>query len=170
MIYQPEEDSFLLVKYVRRLAKGKVLDIGTGSGILAETALEKTNDVLATDINIEAIDYCKNKGINVVFSDLFSNVQEKYDLIIFNPPYLPKDNYGPDLETAGGKNGYELIEKFLSKANLYLKENGKILMVFSSLTGNVNKILRKYRYKFKCLEEKNLFFETLYVYLVKNDR
>lgn len=163
MIYEPQEDSFLLQKYVKKYAKGKVLDMGTGSGIQAETALTKTKDVLAVDINKEAL---KNKNIKTKYSNLFSNIKEKFDLIIFNPPYLPKEKNFKDKDLIGGT---KIIEKFLKETKNHLNKNGKILLVFSSLTGNVDHLLKKYKYKFRNLETKNLFFEKLYVYLIQNE-
>src|SRR3989344_2791884 len=121
MIYEPDEDSFLLVKQVKKLAKDKkVLDMGTGWGILAETALESgAKDVLAADIDEEVVEFVKSKGIKVKSSDLFSNIDEKFDLIIFNPPYLPEDEL-EDFEirnvTRGGKEGYQILERFLINA------------------------------------------------------
>lgn len=49
MIYEPEEDSYLLEKYVKKLAKGKVLDLGTGSGIQALAAKKTCKEVKAAD-------------------------------------------------------------------------------------------------------------------------
>lgn len=170
MIYEPAEDSFLLQKYVKKHAHGKVLDMGTGSGIQALTALEKTKDVLAVDIHPSAVKLLKKKGINAKISDLFSNVKGKFDLIIFNPPYLPADkreDADSARSTTGGKKGYELIEKFLKQAKKFLKKDGKILIVFSSLTGNVLGLFKKYGYEFKKLEEKKVFMETLYVYTLQ---
>ncbi|MBI4158955.1 methyltransferase [Candidatus Woesearchaeota archaeon] len=174
-MYEPDEDSFLLVKQVKKLAKGKkILDMGTGFGILAETALKfGAKDVLAVDIDKEVIGFVKSKGIKAKVSDLFSKIDEKFDLIIFNPPYLPEDEQ-EDKEirniTTGGKHGYEILEKFLVKAKNYLNENGSILVVFSSLTHKekVDSILKEKNYKFKCLETKKLFFEELYVYLIRS--
>lgn len=169
MIYEPREDSFLLQKYVKKYAKGKVLDLGAGSGIQAITALEKTKNVLAADIDPEAVKLLKKKGINAKVSNLFSNVKGKFDLIIFNPPYLPEDKREPKdsaLATTGGKKGYEIIGRFLKQAKKFLKKEGKILMVFSSLTGDVEEMIKKYDYNFKKLEEKKLFFEKLYTYLL----
>ena len=57
MIYEPREDSFLLQKYVKKYSKGRVLDMGTGSGIQALTALEKTKCVVAVDINEETLQF-----------------------------------------------------------------------------------------------------------------
>ena len=173
MIYDPEEDSFLLVKYVDKFAEGKVLDLGTGSGIQAEAALRHTKDVLAVDIDKESVEYVNKKGIKARISDLFSNIKEKFDLIIFNPPYLP-ENEVEDKEskriTTGGKYGYEILERFFSQADDYLNKNGKILIVFSSLTNKnkINKIIKENNFKFKLLEEKKIFFETLYCYLIEN--
>lgn len=169
MIYEPAEDSFLLQKYVKKYAKGKVLDLGTGSGIQALTAFKKTKNVLAVDINPSAVEQLKKKGIKARISDLFSNVKGKFDLIIFNPPYLPEDEREPQdssTATTGGKKGYETIERFLKQAKKFLKKDGKILLVFSSLTGNIENLFNKYGYGFKKLEEKKLFFEKIYIYIL----
>lgn len=180
MIYEPSDDSYLLAEFVRQYARGKVLDMGTGSGIQAETALENTNDVLAVDINPEAVEYCRKKGLHCVQSNLFEQVKGKFDLIIFNPPYLPlekeyfgikfteKDfNYVNDASLVGGKEGWETIDRFLKNARNYLNLDGSILISFSSLSGDVISIIKKYNYHFKKLAEKRIFFEVLYVYLVE---
>jgi release factor glutamine methyltransferase len=170
MIYEPEEDSYLLEKYVKKYAKGKVLDVGTGSGIQALVALENTKDVLAVDINPEAVDFVKKKGVNAKISDLFSNVEGKFDVIIFNPPYLPEDSEEDEESkkiTTGGKKGHEILEKFLKEAKEHLNENGMILIVVSSLTGDVQSLFKKYKYRFECLEIEKMFFEQLYVYLIE---
>ncbi len=163
MIYEPQEDSYLLQKYVRKFARGKVLDMGTGSGIQALAALEKTPDVLAVDISEDAVKLLKGKGVNAKVSNLFSKVEGKFDLIIFNPPYLPPDRYDKDRSTSGG---IQIIDRFLSQAKNFLNKDGRILLVFSSLTGDVNSLLKKYGYKFECLEKQNHFFEKLFIYLI----
>lgn len=179
VIYEPSEDSFLLLSFVKKYVKNgmKVLDMGTGSGIQAEGAIENKGKVLAVDINEEAVNYCKKKGINTIQSDLFENVKGKFDLIIFNPPYLPEErdyfgikmskedfNYVNDIALVGGKHGWETTDRFFSKAKDYLNENGKLLISFSSLSGDVLKIIEKYGFKYKKLGEKKIFFESLYVY------
>ena len=179
MIYEPSEDSFLLREYVLRYAFGKVLDMGTGSGIQAEAALQKTKDVLAADVNPEAVNFCKNKGIFAIQSDLFENISDAFDLIIFNPPYLPEErddlgihmttedfNYVNDVALVGGKKGWETIDRFLNEARNHLKKDGSILLCFSSLSGDIEAIMRKYEYKYEKLVEKRIFFEVLYVYLL----
>ena len=170
MIYEPGEDSFLLQKYVKKYAKGKVLDLGTGSGIQALTALENTKNVTAVDINKEAVDMVKSMGIRAFVSYLFENLNnENFDLIIFNPPYLPEDkDEGEDskVNTTGGRKGSEIIERFLKSARGYLNKGGKILLVCSSLSGDVEGLFRKYSFSFKMLEEMKFDFEKIFVYLV----
>jgi len=166
MIYEPAEDSFLLEKYVKIYSKGNVLDMGCGSGI---QSLASKGNVLSVDINEEAVEFCKKKGLNAIQSDLFSNINEKFDLIIFNPPYLPKDNdEDPEsaLITTGGKTGMEILERFFYEVREYLVPNGKILLVCSSLTGDIEKLFKKNSFNFKLLETKNYFFEELRIYLV----
>lgn len=179
MIYEPNDDSYLLAESVKEYAKGKVLDMGTGSGIQAETALQKTKEVLAADINQEAVEHCQKKGIKCIQSDLFKNIKDKFDLIIFNPPYLPEEreycgitftgkdfNYVNDISLVGGKKGWETIDRFLKEAKKHLNKNGKILLSFSSLTGDVEEIMKKHDYNFKKIASKKIFFEELYVYLL----
>ncbi len=175
-IYQPREDSFMLSDYLKNYAYGSVLDVGTGSGILADTASKnpKVTKVLGVDINKRALEYChmniRNKKVEFKHSDLFSNINGKYDVIVFNPPYLPKGNDGiQDKALIGGKQGYETLKKFLCNAGKYLNKNGKILVVFSSLTGKdaVDETIRKNKMKFKLIERSRAFFEDIYMYLIE---
>ncbi|MCK4589708.1 MAG: methyltransferase [Nanoarchaeota archaeon] len=170
-VYEPREDSELLRKYVRKYAKGAVLDMGTGSGIQAEEAVKKTNvkKVVAVDINPEVKKYITNQKIKVVISDLFSRVKGKYDLIIFNPPYLPEDSGIEDAALYGGKQGYEILVRFLESVNDYLEDDGKVLVVFSNLTQKdmVDMSIERNLLDFKLLDSMKLpLFEVLYCYLI----
>src|SRR3989338_108603 len=126
-IYDPQEDSTMLERWVRQHAKGNVLDMGTGSGIQAIAAAQSTGvkSVLAADVQKGVIGYCKscikNRKIKFVQSDLFKKIKGKFDTIIFNPPYLPQELKLKDLTTEGGKKGYEVIEMFLNDVNAFLK-------------------------------------------------
>lgn len=170
MIYEPAEDSYLIKKYIKDYSKNKkVLDLGTGSGILAKESLKYTKNVTASDINKECL---KNlKEIKTIHSDLFENIKEKFDLIIFNPPYLPRDKREDKksaLSTTGGEKGYEILEKFINQLKYHVNKNGKALIVFSSLTNKkkIDFIIKKNKFKFKLLEEKKIPYETLYCYLL----
>lgn len=169
MIYNPAEDTFLLSKHIKKYAKGKVLDMGSGSGYLASLAIKNKADVLAADISKEAVNTLKKQNINAVRSDLFSNIKQRFDLIIFNPPYLPQDKDEPKdsrPSTTGGKKGNEIIIRFLRQAKNFLKKDGKILLLFSSITPDILKVASKLKYNFKKLDQQNMFFEKLYVYLL----
>lgn len=171
MIYEPREDSFLILEQVKKHSCGDVLEIGTGSGILAKEAAKHSDSVIAVDINPEAVEHCKkhDKGNKVTWlvSDLFEKVDGKFDLIIFNPPYLPDDENVADIALDGGEKGYELIERFMKQAKPHLKENGRILLLFSSLTPKVDSIIKELGYKAELLSTKKLDFEELYVYLIQ---
>ncbi len=135
------QDSILLAKSVRTETKENdfVLDMGTGTGVQAVFAAEKASKVLATDINHAAIKCAKlnvkshklEGKISVIESDLFSNIYEKFDLIIFNPPFRwfkPRDM----LEKASLDEDYKTLTKFSKEAKDYLKDNGRMLTVFST--------------------------------------
>ncbi len=189
-IYEPREDSYLLLKQVKKYSKGIVLDMGTGSGIQALGAAKNKNvkKVIAADINKKVIQSLKKNKIKFIQSDLFSNINQKFDMsvnrkaisdhaqkpmvfdtIIFNPPYLPEDPKLKDLTLDGGKQGYEVIERFLNEVNNYLKTDGIILIVFSSLTKKkkVDEFIQNNMLEFRLLEKQHIFFEDLYVYLIE---
>jgi len=172
MIYPPGKDSFLLEKYIKLFAKGKVLDLGTGSGILAKEALKYTKDVTASDINKECLKALKSEKIKAIHSSLFEKIKGKFDLILFNPPYLPEDireDKEGKVALCGGKQGYEIIFKFLEEAKSHLKKSGKILLVFSSLSkkGKIEQKLKELNYSFSIIEQEKFFFETIYLYLIE---
>jgi len=167
-MYEPCEDSFLLQKSVRKYSGSKALDMGTGSGIIAKTLDKHFKRVVGVDINPEAIKYCKSKyeGITFKNSNLFSNVIGKFDLISFNAPYLPNDPRVKDIALDGGKKGNELIIKFLKKAIHFLKNDGKIILLFSSLSHprNIFETADNLFLKYKLLNSEKLDFEELFVY------
>ena len=181
-VYDPREDSTMLEKHVREYSFGDVLDMGTGSGIQAITASynDKVDSIIALDIQEEVVGFCRkhivNKKISFFASDLFEIFQKnkllknkKFDTIIFNPPYLPQELKVRDLTLEGGKKGYEVLEKFLNEVNNFLKSEGIVLIVFSSLTKKekVGEFIRNNLLDFELLEKQDYFFEELYVYKLK---
>lgn len=177
-MYYPADDSNILLREVVKYSHGKVLDVGTGTGVqaLAAARLGRVKGVLAVDIDPEAIVYCHknidNPKVECQVSNLFSTVEGKFDTVVFNPPYLPQDKGIKDLALYGGKEGYELIEKFFDNVGGHLKVGGIILMVFSSHTNKekVDKIIRDRGFKTKLLNKKHIFFEDLYVYLIRRNK
>mgnify|MGYP003974967741 CR=1 FL=1 len=173
-IYTPEKDSFLmknvlkekLPKLLKNTPNLKFLEIGSGSGVQLETALKlgvKRKNIFACDINREATRHCKKLGFNCVNSNLFQKIKNKYDIIIFNPPYLPENENEPEdskLATTGGKNGGELINKFLKRAKQHLTKNGRIFLLTSSLTKKID----WQNYKKRKISNVKIFFEELYMW------
>jgi len=173
-VYEPREDSELLAQVVRKLARGKVLDVGTGSGIQALAALENAavTEVTAVDINplaVAQVEKLQNPKLRVLLSDLFSAVKdEKFDTIICNPPYLPNHDEDSDPALDGGTNGYEWSIRFLQEAQAHLMPTGKLLFLFSNLTNRDRIDLELKKLGYLHTEEATLvhFFERLYVYRI----
>ena len=180
-IYEPAEDSYLLQKEVQKHAEGRVLDLGTGSGIQGLTAIKspRVREVLSVDINEHALNHLqkiikkqKLRKIKVLKSNLFEKVSGKFNTIIFNPPYLPQDEGIEDAALYGGKKGWEISEKFLHTASSYLISNGKILFLFSTLTNKekIEELITNHLFQFKELSSQKLAWEKLYVYeITKTD-
>jgi release factor glutamine methyltransferase len=140
-VYQPEADTYLLLEAARAEVRpaDRILEVGTGSGLIAAT-LSAGAGIIATDINPHAVLCAREKGVEVVRTDLFSGIRDTFDLILFNPPYLPtqKDERIDDwLEYAldGGKNGRIIIQRFAENVGRVLAPGGRILLLISSLTG-----------------------------------
>ncbi len=168
-VYEPAEDSYLLIKALEVKGNEKILDMGTGCGIIALHLAKKGCKVVAVDINEKAIENAKKNakanGLKIDFrkSNLFEAINEKFDLIVFNPPYLPTK--GEDLAWDGGRDGIEIIKKFLEDAKNYLERDGMIYIVLSSLC-NIEKLKKLFekKYKFEEVLKQNFFFERLCVY------
>lgn len=176
-IYEPREDSYLLNELVQKYASGRVLDLGTGSGIQAFTALAnpEVKEVLAVDINETAITALqkiikekKLKKIKIINSNLFEKVTGQFDCIIFNPPYLPQDPGIADAALYGGKKGREISESFFKQVSNHLTPEGTILFLFSSLTNKskIEQIIAHCLFQFKEIGRKKIAFEELYVYKI----
>jgi len=187
-VYAPKEDSLLLAFAVRSLARGKVLDLGTGSGIQAIAAAQKplVTAVVATDINPEALGAAEANAVaagvvgKIAFieSDLFSSLAvEKFDCICFNPPYLPTaddEHVSGSLDAAfdGGPDGRRLTDAFISQVKAFLAPKGIVLLVSSSLAdsagegnGNAETLAKLEAQGFKCeiLVSQKFFFEELVI-------
>ena len=100
--------------------------------------------------------------------DLFENIEDKYDLILFNTPYLPvieEEHVDDDYSKAwdGGESGREVIDKFIEQAPSYLKKGGRIQLVQSSLSDNEKtlKIFEKMGLKAEITAVEHIFFEDI---------
>jgi release factor glutamine methyltransferase len=142
-VYQPEADTFLLLQAARTEVRpgDRVIEIGTGSGTIAAGLLGIPRaQIVVTDINPHAVVCARRAGLDVVRTDLFAAVRGPFDLVLFNPPYLPtlpEERIGDWLEYAldGGESGRVVIEQFAAGVCRILAPKGRILLLVSSLTG-----------------------------------
>lgn len=171
-VYDPGEDSYLLVEAaVKEAGPGeRVLEVGTGSGIVS-LFINDITKIIATDINPYACKNARLNGVNVVRTDLFSGIRGKFDLVIFNPPYLPTaedERLRSWLNRAfdGGVTGRIEIERFLKDIDRILPPGGRVLTVFSSLTGidEVRKLYEERGFSVELVSEDKIPFEKLVVF------
>jgi release factor glutamine methyltransferase len=160
-VYDPAEDTFLLIDAINIKKNESVLEIGTGCGIIALDCACRGANVICTDINPYAVDlarenYSRNNSIikgnfEVRKGDLFTPIKddEEFGIIIFNPPYLPTkkdeliDESGWfDIATNGGIDGLKFTKQYIDNLDNFLIEDGSAYFVFSSLSNR--KILENY--------------------------
>ena len=117
----------------------RVLDMGTGSGVNAVLAATRGADVVAVDTNPRALDAARGNAarngaadrIDVRYSDVFSEVEGTFDLIVFDPPFRwfrPRDL----LETAMTDEGYRALTEFFRQARRHLSPQGLMLIFFGT--------------------------------------
>ena len=145
---ETEELIYKVIEYINASNKNKfkILDLCTGSGIIAITLkkeLEQVSvDVIASDISKEAIEVAKENSqshdatIKFIKSDIFNNIDDKFDIIVSNPPYIDRKdevtmqdnvlNYDPHLALFAEEEGMYFYRKIIEQANDYLNENGVI--------------------------------------------
>ncbi|MCU4799694.1 class I SAM-dependent methyltransferase [Halobacteria archaeon HArc-gm2] len=141
-VYQPAEDSHLLATAAREgvAAGDRALDVGTGSGYVADELAAAGADVVASDLNPAACRQARERGLPVVRADLLDPFRDgAFDVVTFNPPYLPTDpdnEWGDWMETAlsGGEDGRAAIDPFLDDVDRVLAPDGAAYLLVSSLT------------------------------------
>ena len=151
------------IKYINKYFNNeiKILDIGTGSGCIAIT-LNKLLDnsrVTAVDISKNALDVARenskinNTDVNFIESDVFSNINDKYDVIISNPPYISYDedimdvvyNNEPHMALYADDNGLYFYDKILMECRKYLNDRFFIAFEIGYKQGNdIINIINKY--------------------------
>ncbi|KKG08486.1 HemK2/MTQ2 family protein methyltransferase [Methanosarcina sp. 2.H.A.1B.4] len=179
LVYEPAEDSFLLADAALEEAEPgmHILEIGAGSGFVSTVLRTNVKGirVLATEINPHAASCAKANDVEVIRTDLFrglkpENRKTSFDLILFNPPYLPTSeeekvpgwlNYAFD----GGASGRETLDRFLDEVRNYLSPGGKIMVLISSITGleAVKEKMEKLGFEVDVVGRKKVSFEELMV-------
>ena len=125
----------------------RILEIGTGSGCIAiaiakyfENSLITATDVSRSALEVASINvknFSFEKQIELIQSDLFENIQGKYNLIVSNPPYVPRTimnnlpqeyAFEPTKALLAGDNGLDFIARILHDAPLFLEEDGILVI------------------------------------------
>lgn len=170
-VYIPSDDSYLLLNSLERYHGKSALEIGTGSGIILRELCKTFSTVVASDVDFQSLVLCNQIGcrkVNLICCDAADALSqnERYDLIISNPPYLPIDKCEiQDRAIYGGMTGSEVAIEFVKSSIDLLSERGVILIVLSSLS-NIPKFhheitsLGLFR---RTISTKGLFFESLSV-------
>ena len=131
-VYKPLENEHFCVEYVN--SGDRVLDLGCGSGVCAVFAAAKAREVLAVDISQAAVknteENCKRLGLtNVIVkqSDMFANVDGKFDLILANPPYISAEFEDEEEQFA---TSVRFLPSLFAQAGAHLSKDGRVLIQF----------------------------------------
>ena len=181
-VYGPEEDTYFFLETLRKGdLSGCGLEIGVGTGMIALSICHFFEGFTGTDINPKAVDLAKKnaqrnniQNVKFVESDLFSTVSGTFDVIIFNPPYVPADESAKEIEDLsyhGGEDGRHVIDKFLSQFRKYLNPDGKVYLLQSSLSGidETSTLLTEMGYTYEIVARKKLFFEELVIFRIQKE-
>ena len=179
---ETEELIYKVIEYVKANNKNnlKILDLCTGSGIIAITLKKELDqisiDVVASDISEEAIEVAKENAqyhdtdVRFIQSDIFNTIDDKFDIIVSNPPYIDRKdevtmkenvlNYDPHLALFAEEEGMYFYRKIIEQAKDYLKENG--VMFFEIGYDQKDKIIK--------LSKKNGYLAQVYKDINNRDR
>ncbi|MCS7179832.1 MAG: peptide chain release factor N(5)-glutamine methyltransferase [bacterium] len=153
-IFIPRPETELLINTTIKIynkflfpKKVKILDIGTGCGNISVILAKNIKNCFITSIDIskKAIEVAKKnaelndvtKKIKFLISDVFSNIKDRFDVIVSNPPYISRHEYEnldrevkmePKRALIAGKDGLKIIKKILFESDFYLKEKGFLII------------------------------------------
>ena len=168
--YAPSEDSYLMLDAISKLSvEGKaVLDLGTGSGILGLFCAMRGAHVTVTDVEETVLrrvrEVAEGLGLRIetVVSDVFSNVRGLFDVVLFNPPYLPSLTV-EDRTVDGGEGGITQISLVIDGLARHLNRRGTALLLISSLNDVQSLTSRHPVLQFSVVAKRAFFFEELRV-------
>lgn len=170
-------------KYFSDTSSINILDIGTGSGCIAIT-LKKELDciVSAIDVSSDALEVARDNAvsnkvdINFIESNVFSNINDKFDVIISNPPYIDENekiedivkNNEPSLALYADNNGLYFYDKILKEAKNYVKDRFLICFEIGFMQGEeVKNLAYKYLDNIEVLVEKDYSDKDRFVFIFK---
>ena len=191
----PRPETEILIKDTLNLIKEKyqnkdikILDIGTGSGVIAITLnkLNKNYQITATDISKKALKVAiknqKEKKTNIKFikTDLYKNINDKFDVLISNPPYIEENSNNvekqvkenePHLALYGGKDGLDYYKSILKDIKKVLKEDHIIAFEIGENQGNkIKKLIKQQFPEDKITIKKDYNNHDRYIYAVSKNK
>ena len=184
-VYEPSDDSELMVEAARKYSFGRVLDLGCATGVfgIASAQKKEVSSVVCADLNPAAVELAKKnaalngvgKKVSFAHTDLFSSFSSSgFDVIGFNPPYLPTTPaervHGTlNLAFDGGLSGRKITDKFLAGFEKHLAPGGVLILLQSSLSGigKTQKILERKGFEVEKLPSKKFFFEEICVLVAR---
>ena len=168
----PQPDTEILVEEVIKLCENykeeiNILDICTGSGAIGISVVKNVENInlIVSDISDKALDIAKMNAknneaierIDFVKSDMFENINDKFDIIVSNPPYIETNVIStlskqvqnePHLALDGGKDGLDFYRILANQAKEYLKPNGYLCMEIGyNQKDKVEQLLKENGYK-----------------------
>ena len=173
-LYEPAEDSLLLADAAVEAVEGDdlVLDVGTGSGFVGARVHDAVGvRVIGTDLNPHACRRARDAGLEAVRANLVDPFRdETFDVVTFNPPYLPADAAAArddwmEVALTGGDTGRAVIDPFLDSVGRVLTPDGYVLLLVSTLTGVEEVVERAGERGFSSVvvDETSFPYETLVV-------
>ncbi|MBO5547664.1 MAG: methyltransferase [Candidatus Methanomethylophilaceae archaeon] len=169
-VYPPSDDSILFIQSLNVKNGERVLEIGCGSGVVSIHCAKNGCVVTSGDINPKAVELTRRNAaengvdITVVETDVYSNIEGRFDTVLFNLPYLPVDEDGLLARSwSGGPDGLGPLPDLLSGSPDHLNPNGRIVVVISSLMDTQALWDLLDDYDVENIGELKLFFEKLAV-------
>ena len=174
-VFSPLEDTRILIKSMIIPKESNVLEIGAGSGAVSIFAAQKAKKVIAVDINPDAIKCAqenvrlhKINNIEVRLSDLFENINEKFDIILANLPFrnLPTNDI---IEKSMWDQDFSANERFFKEVSNYLKPKGIIYFVHANFgeIARVKELIKKYNFKIEKIYKSKKEWRIFFVYKLK---
>lgn len=163
-----------LIQYLNQqaIADQNLLELGAGSGLISLFCMQKGARVTASDINQSALANLKQNAqknkleLQIVYSDLFDQLEDAYDWIVINPPYYPrKPKDEQEMAWFCGEE-FEYFHKLAQQLPQHLHDTSKVLMVLSEDCDiqRIESILATSQLNMQLVEKKEFWLEENYIF------
>jgi len=168
--YLPSEDTYLLRDSLEPFSGDSCLEMGFGSGAVLASVSKRFRLAVGTDVmGLEGASLALGSGGELVLADRAKCFRDGvFDLVFFNPPYLPSAQI-EDLTVDGGPTGTEVAVSFLEEAMRALRDEGTVVALLSD-EGDIGAFLsycNSLGLAVESVAEKRVFYETLSVFTIR---